>query len=265
MARYRRGSPVCLLHVSQSFVAHELLTRIYRPSRRCAVSCNFILFLNRSLTILFPDFLSTPFGAALRPQIDAMFNPNAQPSPSTSTTAPRPLPIPVSPSLDSSITSSLLSQVAARASASTLSSASSTPPPPTTLSSPLQLATSSASLHAVLKSSRAVVAFFTNPAICPPCRVVEPQFERLARERSRAGKARVGFVSVDLGVGRAGEIAAEWSITATPSFLFFLDGEKFDSLRGGNMRELESKLDMLLFQGFPRESLNHYLDQSRHL
>lgn len=60
--------------------------------------------------------------------------------------------------------------------------------------------------------------------------MIEPLFEKLAYNRSRAagvgGGGGVAFVKVDLGVGSSGGVAQEYSVRATPTFIFFLDGKK---------------------------------------
>lgn len=53
--------------------------------------------------------------------------------------------------------------------------------------------------------------------------MIEPIFEDLAYSKASEG---VAFVKVDLGVGMSGQLANEWSVRATPTFLFFNDGLK---------------------------------------
>jgi thiol-disulfide isomerase/thioredoxin len=181
------------------------------------------------------DFLSTPFGAALRPTIDAMFTgrptngiPPARPAPSTA-------------SPDPTLASSLLQSVASQATAGgpSINGALSTrsapapalvPPPPTLpapdapLVAPMHITTNPASFHSILRSHRAAVAFFTS-ATCGPCRMIEPVFEELAKSKTRANGG-VGFTKIDLSVGLGGAVASEYQVRATPTFLFFLDGRK---------------------------------------
>lgn len=151
------------------------------------------------------------------------------------------------------IASTLLSHVAA---------AASQPPAPAqtpaasaaqgALSSTLHLATSPTSLRELLDTHPVVIANFTNPKTCPPCRAIAPHFERLASLRSSelAGKD-VAFVDVDLGVGLGSAAAQEWGVSATPTFVFFLKGAKMDELKGANARELENAVDRWLWQAFP--------------
>lgn len=57
--------------------------------------------------------------------------------------------------------------------------------------------------------------------------MIEPVFERLAEEKGVKADGRgVGFAKVDIGVGTGHVLAGEWAIRATPTFYFFLDGNK---------------------------------------
>ncbi|KIJ54831.1 hypothetical protein M422DRAFT_221228 [Sphaerobolus stellatus SS14] len=177
------------------------------------------------------EFLSTPFGQALRPTIDNMYR-----RPTAAPTAP-----PAASSMD--LSTSLLQAVAARAG-----------PPPSgsssteTLTTPIHIATNPASFNSNLTSHRCVVAFFTS-ATCAPCKIVEPVFEQLAE--NNAGKGRVAFVKVDMGVGLGNAVAGGFGVTATPTFLFFLDGNKVAEVKGADSGELRTQVNLLLFTAFP--------------
>ncbi|EJC97999.1 DUF862-domain-containing protein [Fomitiporia mediterranea MF3/22] len=189
------------------------------------------------------DFLSTPFGAALRPTIDSMFR--------------RPTPGAVSPQPYSQpMASSLLQSVAAQASGPSaaprnyLPTPAATPSPQpaaATVAAPLQICSNLQHFRNILSSHRAVSAFFTSRT-CPPCRIVEPVFEDLAAEKSSKG---VAFVKIDLSAMFGGQVAGAYGVTATPTFLFFLDGKKVHELKGANVPELKSQVDLLIFQAFP--------------
>jgi thiol-disulfide isomerase/thioredoxin len=58
--------------------------------------------------------------------------------------------------------------------------------------------------------------------------MIAPAFEELAGAKSRSG---VAFTKVDLGVGMGSNVAGEWGVRVTPTFLFFLDGKKVRVLR----------------------------------
>lgn len=167
------------------------------------------------------DFLSTPFGAALRPTIDAMYR---RPTPG-------PIPTPasaVSASPDPQLASSILQAVASHAQGNGYAQAGTRATE--SLASPIHIVTNPASFNGFLKSHKASVAFFTSQT-CPPCRVIEPVFERLAEEKglhdSRNGAA---FAKIDIDVGMGNALASEWNVRATPTFMFFLDGKKVRSI-----------------------------------
>jgi hypothetical protein len=107
--------------------------------------------------------------------------------------------------------------------------------------------------------------------------MIEPVFESLAEERTRGvdrSTGQVAFVKIDHDVGLGGAVAREYGIRVTPTFLFFLDGQKVrwwddpsmslmtdersplsqtDELKGANASELRSQVDFLLYQAFPRK------------
>lgn len=202
------------------------------------------------------DFLSTPFGAALRPTIDAMFRGRA----STGVLTP-PSDIPTD-SPNPALASSLLQAVAASATSNSSGAPSSSrnylptpaptsPPTPVqsnSLTTPVHIATNPSSFHNVLRTHRAVVAFFTS-ATCGPCRMIEPVFEDLARSKSRAND--VAFVKIDLSVGMSNAVGGEYGVRVTPTFILFLDGNKTHEMKGVNAPELRTQVDLLLYQAFP--------------
>ncbi|KAJ3516963.1 hypothetical protein NLJ89_g788 [Agrocybe chaxingu] len=193
------------------------------------------------------DFLSTPFGAALRPTIDAMYR---RPSPGTPS-APIPSPsTAANASPDPQLAASILQAVASQAQAAP-AQANGHVQAMNSLTGPLHMITNPTSFRAFLKSHRAAVAFFTS-ATCPPCRMIEPIFERLAEEKGlHEGRNGAGFAKIDIDVGMGRNLAEEWDIRATPTFMFFLDGKKLDELKGADANELRTQVDLLLFQAYP--------------
>ncbi|KAJ7505456.1 PPPDE putative peptidase domain-containing protein [Mycena galericulata] len=192
------------------------------------------------------DFLSTPFGAALRPTIDAMYR---RPSPGVPAAPPVPANQPVA--------ASLLQAVAAQAQGSgTAPSPSPVAPLAATesLTAPMHPVTNSASFRMLLRTHRAVVAFFTDQQGCPPCRMIAPIFEQLAEQKgiraANGGRGAV-FTKIDMRVGAGGTLAGEWGVRVTPTFMFFLDGTKVSELKGADPGELRTQVDLLLFQAYP--------------
>lgn len=136
--------------------------------------------------------------------------------------APSPPPPPPINGASAQLANSLLGDVANRASGA--QNLNSGPPAPVqTLTASLHTVTNPASFRSLLGSHRVVVALFTNPTTCPPCRIIDPVFDDLAKEMAREG---VAFAKIDLAVGMANQVAAQWSIRATPTTLFILDGKQ---------------------------------------
>ncbi|EIN12585.1 thioredoxin family protein [Punctularia strigosozonata HHB-11173 SS5] len=204
------------------------------------------------------DFLSTPFGAALRPTIDSMFRRPAQGAAPVSNPAPQAA---INASPNPQLASTLLQAFANRAtqpspSGSGTSTPTSSQPYPqqangngnistSTLSAPIHACTNPSSFNSLLATHRAVAAFFTS-ATCGPCRMIEPTFENLVHE-----KKQVAFAKIDLGVGMGTQVGSMYGVRVTPTFIFFLDGKKVGEFKGANVSELQSQVDMLIFQAFP--------------
>ncbi|KAF8192182.1 PPPDE putative peptidase domain-containing protein [Pholiota molesta] len=191
------------------------------------------------------DFLSTPFGAALRPTIDAMYR--------------RPVPGPVAPpapsttaATDPQLAASILQAVASQAQAGGYGQGAAPPSQATnSLVAPVHIITNPASFKSFLRSHKAAVAFFTSET-CGPCKMIEPIFERLAEEKgSHEGRNGASFAKIDIDVGQGQTLASEWGVRATPTFMFFLAGEKLDELKGADKGELRTQVDLLLFQAYP--------------
>jgi thioredoxin len=70
----------------------------------------------------------------------------------------------------------------------------------------------------VLKSDVPVVVDFWAPW-CGPCRVVAPEFEKLAQSHGGAAK----FVKIN--VDEAGEVAARFGVMSIPTIAKFSDGQ----------------------------------------
>ncbi|KAF3185613.1 hypothetical protein TWF788_004434 [Orbilia oligospora] len=168
------------------------------------------------ITSLPADVLSTPFGQQIRGQLEGVMNPITQ---APSINEP-PLRSSDPPTLVSSSTSQPYAGVRV---ASTLSD--------------FDRIMSSA-------ASKAAIIFFTS-ATCPPCRVVYPHFEQMAEES--AGK--IVFVKVD--VSKSYDIGSKYQIQATPTFMSFIRGEKFEEWSGGHPGTLRANVNMLMSAAYP--------------
>jgi len=95
---------------------------------------------------------------------------------------------------------------------------------------------SDAEFHACLESAggRLVVTDFF-ATWCQPCMRIAPIFEQLSNKFPQAD-----FLKVD--VDELDNLAASQDVTAMPTFYFFMNKVKVDSLRGGNPTELEEKI-----------------------
>lgn len=232
------GRPVDILDMGETYLPEDVfieyidsLRPVYSPEKYHLLDNNCNNFTNdvcqfltgraipSYITGLPADFLQSPFGQSLRPMIDSFFSPQAHPAgPSTTAFAP-----------------------AAAASVPSLA-------PATT--SPLHTATNLSALTHHLTTNRAVVVFFTS-ATCGPCRMIEPEFERVIPDKNDklAGQGRVVGVKVDTHV--AFDAASQYGIRATPTFKFFLDGKEFHEFKGANMQELRSGVDLLAWTAYP--------------
>ncbi|KAL7629611.1 Thioredoxin-like protein 1 [Parahypoxylon ruwenzoriense] len=94
----------------------------------------------------------------------------------------------------------------------------------------------------LLKSSRIVVAdFYAN--WCGPCKQIAPVYEELANSLSKPKIAT--FVKVNVEAEGAKPLAAEFAVTALPTFIIFRDGKVADKIKGADPVQLESILQKL--------------------
>lgn len=89
------------------------------------------------------------------------------------------------------------------------------------------------------KSSCAAV-FFTS-ATCPPCKVLYPVYDQLAQEL----QGKITLIKVDISLPQAQLIAMQYSISATPTFITFLKGEKESQWSGADAAKLRGNLQLL--------------------
>jgi len=83
--------------------------------------------------------------------------------------------------------------------------------------------------------SRLVVLDFS-AVWCGPCQRIEPVYQELAEEYG--DNALLLKVDVD----DLPELAAQLGVSSMPTFLFFKDGEKIDTIRGANEEALREML-----------------------
>ncbi|KAJ9126117.1 hypothetical protein QFC24_002390 [Naganishia onofrii] len=211
------------------------------------------------ITNLPSEFLSTPFGQSLRPQIDQMFGRGAANLPSAAA--------PVSPGAArqginpqaaaaiqnammgsgnrqgmSPMANSLLASVAAQASSFTPSNNNGTATPPqqsitSSTTSPLTFSTNLASFTSTLHSHTATFALFTSRSDIVT-RQVQQVFEGIAQDEKKrrqggsgaAAGGDVAFVEVDVDMPSGKEVASTYGVLDTPGYAFFKGDQKIQQL-----------------------------------
>ncbi|KAA1135705.1 hypothetical protein PGTUg99_008916 [Puccinia graminis f. sp. tritici] len=184
------------------------------------------------------EFLATPLGASMRPMIEQMFR-GSNPAPlapqlSTTSSAPNP--------------AHLLADVA--------SSAYSAP-----TDMPLVSCSTVFAFDRELSQHYCVVANFTNERGCPPCRVIAPIYEELARKyhstpagsnvhHGRQPKVKdIKFIKVDTATSM--ELSQRYQIRATPTFKFFINKKEVGEMKGANQTELETQINLMVYTAYP--------------
>lgn len=88
-------------------------------------------------------------------------------------------------------------------------------------------------------SQKCAVIFFTS-STCPPCKLMYPLYDELAAE---AG-TRAIFIKID--IRNAYEIAQNFRIAATPTFITFLYGRKENNWVGADESQLRGNVNLLM-------------------
>lgn len=73
---------------------------------------------------------------------------------------------------------------------------------------------------------------------CPPCKQIAPIYNQLATTH---GSANFAFVKVNVDEQR--EVAAQYGITAMPTFLLFKDGKQIEEIKGADPRKLKAVIE----------------------
>ncbi|KAJ1019806.1 hypothetical protein NDA13_006031 [Ustilago tritici] len=187
------------------------------------------------------DFLSTPFGQMLQPQIDAMFR-----QPSLDLTAP-------SAAASSPLDNDLLNQVASRAYAGNTPVEANSSAKPSS-SDPIRYLTSQAQLCEILSLFPCVAVLYTSES-CPPCRIIKPAFQDLAHhhhadESTPGNHKRLAFVQVDSNVSTS-SLFAHSQVTATPTVKLHTFGKESNQVRGADVGELKTAVELMLSEAYP--------------
>jgi desumoylating isopeptidase 1 len=89
------------------------------------------------------------------------------------------------------------------------------------------------------------VIFFTS-ATCPPCKICYGPYDELASE---AGN-KATLIKVD--VSKAYEIGSRYGVRATPTFMTFLHGQKYEEWSGADPARLRGSVQMLIHMANPQ-------------
>ncbi|KKY23539.1 putative thioredoxin [Diplodia seriata] len=223
----------------------ESLKEVYTPEAYdlFAHNCNnfsndFAMFLVGKgipdhITSLPQTVLNTPFGQMLRPQIDAAMRSVTQ-APVPPQNVPNGAPAAVANGTANGVTNGAANGPSTSGKVHNV----------TTLQ---QLD----KLLAGAKDSCAVI-FFTS-STCAPCKIMYPAFDELAEEAGPKGV----FIKVD--INQAYDVAAKYSVRATPTFISFLKGMKDDQWSGANEPQLRGNARLLVQQasmGHPHTRLD---------
>ncbi|KAK9447126.1 PPPDE putative peptidase domain-containing protein [Limtongia smithiae] len=128
--------------------------------------------------------------------------------------------------------------------------------PPRRTPAPAPFAASTPTAHAVIhatsalqvetgvKSKLCAIVFFTS-STCAPCKIAYPKYDELAATYGD----KCAFVKVDINF--AYDVATRWHISATPTFMTFIKGDKFEEWKGASPPTLESNVNTLLQIAYP--------------
>ncbi|CDO55776.1 similar to Saccharomyces cerevisiae YCR083W TRX3 Mitochondrial thioredoxin, highly conserved oxidoreductase required to maintain the redox homeostasis of the cell,forms the mitochondrial thioredoxin [Geotrichum candidum] len=89
----------------------------------------------------------------------------------------------------------------------------------------------------IASPSLTVVDFYAT--WCGPCKMVAPVIEKLSETVKEAN-----FIKVD--VDESPDVASEYGISAMPTFMFFKNGEKIETVIGANVGKLQASVKALV-------------------
>eukprot|EP00814_Leptocylindrus_danicus_P002647 CAMPEP_0116034128 /NCGR_PEP_ID=MMETSP0321-20121206/19415_1 /TAXON_ID=163516 /ORGANISM="Leptocylindrus danicus var. danicus, Strain B650" /LENGTH=105 /DNA_ID=CAMNT_0003510365 /DNA_START=154 /DNA_END=471 /DNA_ORIENTATION=+ len=73
---------------------------------------------------------------------------------------------------------------------------------------------------------------------CPPCRMIAPKFEQMAKDFPD-----VTFIKVDVDEGQ--DVAAQAGVSCMPTFMFYKGGKKVEQIEGADEAKLKSTVTKL--------------------
>ncbi|PWN43866.1 DUF862-domain-containing protein [Ceraceosorus guamensis] len=193
------------------------------------------------ITSLPSDFLSTPFGQMMAPQIDSMFRGPAQrssfpPSPANPTSNSAP---PLAQQLLQNVANQATSDQAAPTSALThVGSAEG-----------LREVQGVDDAGRLVRTNECAVLYFTSDT-CPPCALVKPVIARAAEQYSAASSdpRQISFGLVNASRASGSSVFQTYGVSVTPTTLFFLNGNRRAEVKGADVSEVQSQTDLLAFE-----------------
>ncbi|CAO1614262.1 unnamed protein product [Sympodiomycopsis kandeliae] len=102
-------------------------------------------------------------------------------------------------------------------------------------------------LNNILTTRPCSVVLFTNTRTCPPCKMIHPVFVDLANEIAlKEDLRKIAFVVVD----SQPALMAQYSISGTPTFKFYIGAQERHTFSGADRHELKSQIDLTLFDTY---------------
>ncbi|KAK7193300.1 thioredoxin [Paraphaeosphaeria sporulosa] len=74
---------------------------------------------------------------------------------------------------------------------------------------------------------------------CPPCKAIAPLYEQLSKANSAPGKITFTKINID----EVPELAAQFQISAIPTFLIFKNGKQIEEIRSANAPALKKNVE----------------------
>lgn len=107
----------------------------------------------------------------------------------------------------------------------------------------VKIVSSSSELSRLLDAanSSCAVVFFTS-ATCPPCKMMYPVYDQLAEEHGD----KVTLIKIDIAQPQASQVAQQFSVSATPTFITFLKGSEENRWSGADPAKLRGHVQLLV-------------------
>lgn len=190
------------------------------------------------ITSLPQDFLATPFGQMMGPQIDAMFRggPSSGPARQAANGASLSNAPPSAMGILNNVTRTALSNGQTNGSANSKVT--------------IKQLQSVAQLEELKRSAPSVVVMYTSHT-CPPCVQMHPVYESIAEKYSEAGKFKDRPIAFGQAYAQSAQMLMQQEkISATPTFHFYAAGKKMNELKGANPSSLEDAIEALLWSQY---------------